>query len=193
MPPDPVADLVVAQAHFALATVEAFFDAVFGLCNAGKFQDGSVGGSIRKVVIVLNRSIRLPFARDEQHFVRSRASFRSAGLDSPHRDIDREWSLLAIAHLDCRPRGLGKRCTPTINTLPRYFGMSSASRVLRRWNLGVAEHHVRGDRKQIAFVARPQCRTKQPASAHFVVTRDPAVWQQRTALVEHCERLLVPR
>ena len=80
VPPQPIADLVVAQARFALAAVEAFFDAVFGLGNASELLKRGVGGGIREVIVVLESSLRQSFARDEQHFLRTCAARRCAGL-----------------------------------------------------------------------------------------------------------------
>ncbi len=46
MPPDPVADLVVAQARIALAAMEAFFNAMFRLGHASELTDGCGGGGV---------------------------------------------------------------------------------------------------------------------------------------------------
>ena len=136
MPPQPIADLVIAQARFALAAVEAFFDAVFGLGNASELLERGVGGGVREVVVVLESSIRLAFTRDEQHFLRTCAARRCAGLDAAHRGVDHEWSLLAITHVERRPgcaaHQRSTRCHGTLGWRPRpeYFGgATSRSRI----------------------------------------------------------------
>ena len=58
VPPQPIADLVVAQARFALAAVEAFFDAVFGFGDASEPLKRGVSGGVREVVVVFESSIR---------------------------------------------------------------------------------------------------------------------------------------
>ena len=92
-PLQPVADLVVAQPRFALAAVEAFFDAVFSLGDARELLERGIGGGIREVIVVLESSFRQRFARDEQDFCRTRATRRCASLDAAHQDVETEWSL----------------------------------------------------------------------------------------------------
>ena len=138
VPPDPVADLVVAQARFALAALEALFDVVFGFGHAGERDGGGVRGGVREVVVVFDRAVRLMFARDEQHLVGARAACWCAGLDAADGHVDHEWSLLAIAHVERGPRGRGDRRALAIDALPRHLGRATASRVLGRWNFGIA-------------------------------------------------------
>ena len=152
MPPDPVADLIVTQARVALATVEAFFDAMFRLGHASELAEGRGGVSVREVVIVFECPIQLTFAGDEQHLVGACAAGRCAGLNAAVRDLDFQRSLLAIAHVELGPRRLGQRPAPAIDALPRRLRMAAAARVLGRRILGIAEQRVRRNRQQLAQV-----------------------------------------
>ena len=198
MPSDPVADLIVAQARRALAAWEAVFDAVFGFGRAGELEDGGVGIGIREVVVVFESPLRLTFAREEQHLVGAGAAGPCctnpcAGWDAAERDLERERPRRASAHVERGPRGLGERPTPPINALPRRLRRAAASRVFGRRNCGIAEQRVRRNGPQIAFVLSPQRLTQRPATAQFIVARDPAVRPQRTTFVEPLQRLGVPR
>src|SRR5579871_3234876 len=62
MPAAPRANFVIGQAGFALASLQAFFDAVLGLADAREFGQGGVVRGVRQVVVVLQRSIPLTLA-----------------------------------------------------------------------------------------------------------------------------------
>ncbi len=47
MPALPVANLVVGQARFALAALDAFFDPMFGFRRASKLRQRCLGGGVR--------------------------------------------------------------------------------------------------------------------------------------------------
>lgn len=68
MPPDPGADLRVAEAGFSLAPFQAFLHAVLGLGRSGELRGGRVRGSVRQVIIVLELSLRETLARHEPQF-----------------------------------------------------------------------------------------------------------------------------
>ena len=89
MPPQPVADLVVAQARLALAALEAFLNAVFGLCRANSVA-GVLAAEFERQASCLRVTLRRTFARDEQHRIRSRAAVSRganpcAGLNAADR------------------------------------------------------------------------------------------------------------
>ena len=165
MPPDPVADLVVAEARLARAALEAFFDAVFRLGRTSELDGGRGGGGVREVVVVVECPLRRTFAGDEQHLDRPGAAGRCAGWDAAEGDIELERSRLTIAHVERGPRGLGERPTPPIDALPRRLRRAAVSRGFGRRKFGIAEQRVRGDRQQITLVSSPQ---SLPARLHFV-------------------------
>ena len=137
---------------------------------------------------MLERSVRLTLPRDEQNLLRTRSALRCSRLHSTLKGVDSQRPLLTVPDLDRRPCGFWQPAAPTIHAHEWVLGMPSASRVLWRRRVDVADQSVRGHRQQIPFATISQFQAKTSGTAHLVVARHPGMRQQLAVFIQHFQR-----
>ncbi len=191
MPAYPVPHLIVRQASFPFGSLDTLFDAMSRLGHPGEFLQRHAGGRIGQIIINLVCVIRLTFASHKQHLVRTGATFLGPCLNPTFHGFDHQRPFLPVTHIDRDPAILRLFLAPSVYPYERTARTWSSSRVLRWWCLEVANERVRGNRQQIPLAEVTQFQPKTRGTAHFVVTRDPSVWQYPSAFLQHLQRQLM--
>jgi len=91
-------------------------------------------------------------------------------------------TLRAVAHIDLGPLLLFACRPPRIDTRPRTFRMTAASKVRRRIGIQITDERVARNRQQIAFVKTVQTSAKPIRTPHFVVACNPRMRQPLAVL-----------
>src|ERR1700704_3483294 len=103
MPATPVANFVMRQPGFALATLDGFFNAMGGQRNTGKLLHPSIGWGVREKEIVLCHAPFVQRANDHQSLFVFHHALANLGLYAAHGYFDFQRSLFSVANIDSRP------------------------------------------------------------------------------------------
>src|SRR3989304_9186467 len=68
VPTHPVANLILGKAGLAFGPPQALLDPMLRLGDAGKLRQRRFGRGVRQMIIMLDRSVVLPFPRNHERF-----------------------------------------------------------------------------------------------------------------------------
>jgi len=193
MPAFPTANFVVGQSGFAFGTLQAFFNAMLCFRDTCEFFERNVMGCIRHVIVCLHDTLVVSVYESNNHqdFFRGLTTLVCSPCNASLDDLDLQGAFRSVAHINLRPAFLGNRVDPCINASPGTFRRLPNATVRGRWRVQVAYQHVRGNSKQVTLAQIVQITAKRVGSSHFVISRNPGVWQQFTVLLQHFQCVLV--
>ena len=187
MPALPIANLVVGKPRFAFGALDALFDSMFGLGHPGELRFFRVSTCIGQVVIRFDDAVIVAIfvAYDDQDFLVALLSFLRLRYDAPANHADNEWPFRAIAHVDLGPIRPIERSGPLVAACPRSFRRATETTVSWRVDLQISNLCIGRNGQQVALALIEQSPAKPGGTAHFVVARDPRMWQFIAVLLEH--------
>ena len=121
VPALPIADLIVGQAGFTLAPLDALFDPMFRFGDAGKLQQLRLTRGVGQIVIRFEHPLVIAVAiadHDQDFFVALLAPVSSPDHVS-FNNLDNQGPLGAVTHFDFGPVGFAQQGGPPVDALPR--------------------------------------------------------------------------
>src|SRR5512145_3568271 len=120
MPPRPMPDLIVREAGFTLAALEACCDALVGFGHPGQLPQrcprrggGEINIDLHHLLVV-----SIAVASHAEQLLVAWLSPRRPRHHAAFDHLDHQRPLGAVAHVEPLPGALGKRCTPRLDTWP---------------------------------------------------------------------------
>src|SRR6266487_6143795 len=120
LPTPPITDLIVRQTRFALASLETFFNAMFGFGHPGKFPQGRLRHCIGQIIVNLHHLllVAVPGAYHHQCLLLTLLTPMGSGDHPSLHGLNHQGTFTAIAHVDPLPGSLTKRLTPGRAAVP---------------------------------------------------------------------------
>src|SRR6266849_9178111 len=134
LPTCPIAHLIVRHTRLALASLETFFDAMFGCGHPGKLPQGRLRHRIGQIIVNLHHFLLVAVAVADHHHHLLIALLTPMG-SRHHTSFDclnHQRTFTAIAHVDPLPGCLTNRLTPGLDAVPGTLAWTSAATILRR-------------------------------------------------------------
>src|SRR6059036_925583 len=124
LPARPIAHLIVGQTGFALASLEAFFDAMFRFGYLRTFPQRRLRRSVGQIIIHLHHLlvVSVAVAYHHQHLFVALLTPMGSRHHTSFDHLDHQGTFTPIAHVDPAPDLISKRLAPGLNVLPGTFG-----------------------------------------------------------------------
>src|SRR6266852_5185067 len=129
LPTRPIAHLIVRQTCFALASLETFFDTMFGFGHSGKLPKGRLRHRIGQIIVNLHHFLLVAVAVTAHHHHLLIALLTPMG-SRHHTSFDclhHHRPFTPIAHVDPLPGFRTKRLTPGLNAVPGTLAWASSA------------------------------------------------------------------
>src|SRR6266852_8253280 len=184
LPTCPIAHLIVRQTRFAFASLETFFDAMFGFGHPGTLPQGRLRHRIGQIIINLHHFLLVTVAVADHHQHLLIALLTPMG-SRPHTSFDglnHQRTFTAIAYVDPLPGFLTKRLTPGLNAVPGTLAWASPAARLRGLCFQGTPRRVRRYRQPGPLTQRCKPTTKPLRTPPLVVTGQPALGAARHRL-----------
>ncbi len=193
LPAGPIAYLIISQTRFALAPLEACFDAVFSLGHAGQLLPRGLRDCIGQIIVHFHDLILVAVtgAYHRQQFLVTLLPPMGSGDHTPFDHLDHQRPFRAVADIEAPPGRIVKRLAPGHNALPGARGVTPLPPVLWWRRLQIASRRIRGDRQQRALAHARQATTKPLGTPHLIVPGNPAMRQGGAMGRQHLQRSLV--
>ena len=195
LPTRPVTHLIVRQPGFALASLEAFFDAMFGFGHPSTCPQRCLRPSIGQIIIHFDHLlvVSITVAEHHHHLFIALLAPMSPGHDTSLDRLDSQRAFGTIAHVDAAPGLLPKRLAPGRDVLPGTCGPTPPTARGRGLDLQITYRRVRRHRHQVALSQGRQPTPKPLGAPHLIVTGHPAMRQPGTMVRQHLQGQLVTR
>src|SRR5713101_8789684 len=145
LPTRPMAHLIIRQPGFALASLEAFFDAMFRFGHSRKFPQWRLRHSVGQIVVYLHHLLVVSVAVADHHqylLVALLTPMGSRYHTAFHR-LNHQRAFGTIAHLDPEPALIRQRLTPRLDAEPETLGPTSPAAILWELDLQITYRRVR--------------------------------------------------
>src|SRR5713226_2219492 len=182
LPTCPIAHLIVRQTRFAFASLETFFDAMFGFGHPGTLPQGRLRHRIGQIIINLHHFLLVTVAVADHHHHLLIALLTPMG-SRPHTSFDglnHQGTFTAIAHVDPLPGFLTKRLTPGLDAVPGTLAWASSTAIRRGLCFQGTPRRVPRYPQQVTPTQRCKPTPTPRRTPHLVVTGHPAMGQPDT-------------
>src|SRR5712691_7975954 len=134
LPARPMAHLIVGQTGFALAPLEAFFDAMFGFGHPGTFPQRGLRRSVGQRIIHLHHLlvVSVAVAYHHHHLFIALLTPMGSRHHTSFDHLDHQRTFTPIAHVDPAPGLISKRLAPGLDVVPWTRGPTPPATVRRR-------------------------------------------------------------
>src|SRR5262249_49215749 len=124
LPTRPIAHLIIRQTGFALASLEAFFDAMFRFGHPRKFPQWRLRYSIGQIVIHLHHLlvVSVTVADHHQYLLVTLLTLMSSRDHTAFHRLHHQRAFGTIAHINPKPGLIRKRLTPRLDAGPGTLG-----------------------------------------------------------------------
>ena len=194
MPSLPIANLVVGQTRFALRTLDALFDAMFGFGRSRKHPQFGCSMRVGQIVVRLNRFIlSISEPNHDQCFLVTFLSLVCARYNACFNRLNYQWTLRSVRYVNFCPLIVSLSFRPLVDASPRAFRVRTNTRV-RRWSdFQITNERVARNSQQVSFVKSRQTTAKPVRTTHFVIASNPRVRQHVAVCFEHLQAQLMTR
>src|SRR5215216_3080850 len=181
LPTPPMTHLIVCQTRFALASLETFFNAMFGFGHPGTFPQGCLRHRIGQIIVNLHHLLLVAVtgAYHHQRLLITWLTPMGSGDHPALHGLNPQGTFTAIAHVDPLPGCLTKRLTPGRDALPGTLAWASPAARRRGLCFQVTQCRVRRYRQQVTLTQRGKPTPKPIRTPHLVVTGNPAMGAAR--------------
>src|SRR5713101_5587450 len=172
LPTRPMAHLIIRQPGFALAALEACFDAMFRFGHPRTFPQWRLRDSVGQRIIHLHHLLVLSVAVADHHqdlLVALLTPMGARDHTTFHR-LDHQRAFGTIAPIDPAPGLISQRLTPHLDDLSGTLGPTPPA--ARRWwlDLQITSRRVRRYRQHIPLTQGCQPSTRPRGAPSLVVT-----------------------
>ena len=130
MPFLPIANLVVGQTRFALRTLDALFDAMFGFGRSRKHPQFGCSMRVGQIVVRLNRFIlSISEPNHDQCFLVTFLSLVCARYNACFNRLNYQWTLRSVRYVNFCPLIVSLSFRPLVDASPRAFRVRTNTRV----------------------------------------------------------------
>src|SRR5713101_3151782 len=195
LPTRPMAHLIIRQPGFALASLEAFFDAMFRFGHSRKFPQWRLRHSVGQIVVYLHHLLVVSVAVADHHqylLVALLTPMGSRYHTAFHR-LNHQRAFGTIAPIDPEPGLIRKRLTPRLDAGPGTLGPPPPAALRWGLDLQITHRRVQRHRQHLPLTQGRQPTTKPRGAPHLVVTGHPALRQTGAVFCQHLQGQLVTR
>src|SRR2546427_4819871 len=127
LPTPPMTYLIVRQTRFALASLETFFNAMFGFGHPGKFPQGRLRHRIGQIIVNLHHLLLVAVtgAYHHQRLLLTLLTPMGSGDHPALHGLNHQGTFTAIAPVDPLPDCLTHRLTPGRDAVPGTLAWAS--------------------------------------------------------------------
>src|SRR5438445_13772775 len=179
LPACPIAHLIISQPGFALASLEAFFDAMFGFGHPREFPKRRLRWSVGERIIHLHHLflVSVTVAYHHHHLLVARLTPMGSGHHTSLDHLNHQRTFTPVAHIDPAPGLITKRLAPGRDALPGPRGPTTPATIRRRLDLQITHRRVRRHRQHLPLTQGRTPTAKPVRAPHLVVTGHPSMWQ----------------
>src|SRR5262245_41155760 len=179
LPPRPMTHLIIRQPGFALASLEAFFDAMFRFGHPHKCPQWRLRHRVGQRVIHLHHLlvVSVAVADHHQYLLVARLTPMGARDHTAFHRLHYQRAFGPIAHIDPEPGLIRQRLPPRLDAEPGTLGPPPPATRLWGGDLQITYRRVRRYRQRIPLPQGRQPTPKPIGAPHLVVTSNPAMRQ----------------